>query len=52
MYEKGWSTWIWETDSVTASAGALVLLLFVLMPLVLMILEKEVDEMGGNYHSA
>jgi hypothetical protein len=48
MYEKGWTEWIWETDPLAASAGAVVLLLFGLMPRLLMGLEKETDEMGAG----
>lgn len=50
MYEKGYSSWIWETDIYAASAGAVVLLLFGLMPLLLMGLEKKTNEMGETYH--
>ena len=51
MYEKGWTAWIWETDPLAASAGAVVLLLFGLMPRLLMGLEKETDEMGDTKES-
>ncbi len=50
MYEEGWQEWVWETDPLAASMGALVLLLFGLMPLLMMSFEAETDEMGETYH--
>jgi hypothetical protein len=50
MYEKGWTEWIWETDLLAASLGAGVLVLFALMPLLLMALEGETDEIRETYH--
>jgi len=50
MYEEGWAAWVWETDPLAAGGGALVLLLFGLMPLLLMGLERREGEMGETYH--
>lgn len=50
MYEEGWQEWVWETDPLVASMGALALLLFGLMPLLMMAFEAETDEMGATYH--
>jgi hypothetical protein len=50
LYEKGYTAWIWETDPLAAALGATVLLLFGLMPLLLMVLEQETDELGETYH--
>jgi hypothetical protein len=50
MYEEGWTEWVWETDPAAAGLGAVVLLLFGLLPLFLMAIEPETDEMGEPYH--
>jgi hypothetical protein len=50
MYEKGWTEWVWETDPLAASMGAVTLLLFGLMPLLLMVFEAETDELGETSH--
>ncbi|KAH6670605.1 hypothetical protein B0J14DRAFT_99586 [Halenospora varia] len=50
LYEKGITEWIWETDPLAAGLGATVLLLFGLMPMLLMSLEQETNELGETYH--
>ena len=50
MYEKGWTEWVWETEPKAAAMGGAVLLLFGLMPLLLMAIEPEQDELGETYH--
>lgn len=50
MYEKGYRAWIWKTDLLAAVLGAAALITFGLMPWLLMLLERETDEMGNTYH--
>jgi glucose uptake protein GlcU len=50
MYEQGYSDWVWETDPLAASLGAVTLLLFGLMPTLLMVFEAETDELGETSH--
>lgn len=50
LYEKGWNTWIWETDPTAAGMGAGVLLLFGLMPWLLMGIEKAAEEEKSTSH--
>jgi len=50
LYERGMTEWIWETDTLTASVGIVVLLLFGLMPAILMLFEAQTDEMGETSH--
>ena len=50
MWEEGWREWIWETDLLAGGLGALVLAVFGLMPLLMMGIEGETDEMGETYH--
>lgn len=46
MWKKGWREWIWETDRRAAGAGAVALGLFMLMPWLLMGLEKKTADEG------
>jgi len=46
LYERGVQEWIWETDPWAGGAGAVVLSLFGLLPLLLMGVEKKSDEVG------
>ncbi|TVY81141.1 hypothetical protein LSUE1_G004972 [Lachnellula suecica] len=50
LYEKGYTAWIWETDPFAAGLGATALVLFGLMPLLLMVLEQQTDEIRETYH--
>jgi len=50
MYEKGWTTWIWETDPVITLAGSIVLVVFGLMPLLLMGLERALEAQRKTIH--
>jgi hypothetical protein len=50
MYENGYREWIWETNIPAAVAGAVVLVLFGLMPFFLMRLERRTAKIGDSYH--